>query len=202
MKKVCSRCKKLLDSSEFYSFPRNKDGLSSYCKSCLKEKAKIYNNSKGKEKSLIISRRQRDKGYFRFGKGAFLNMKKSAEKRGIQFELTEEDLKIWWLSSPDYCAYCGCSVDEYIRMRDFLVNYEGDNEEILRIRESVFNKDIYKKLKTMTIDRVDSLGPYAKDNIVKACWICNSLKSNSVTFEEMIKRAKDIRKMIEMEMEK
>ena len=34
--KTCVMCKKDLPASEYYAFRRNRDGLASYCKSCMK----------------------------------------------------------------------------------------------------------------------------------------------------------------------
>ena len=197
--KVCACCHKLLDVSLFSKNSRNKDGLHSYCRECNKRKAQEYNKAKGNGYTKKYRLKQIDKGYYRFGHGAYENMKRSAEKRGIDFCLTETELKEWWASNDDICFYCGISVDEYNLFRDFIIGYNGTNEIILSIKKTVFNKEIYKKIKTMTIDRADSSGAYSKDNIVKSCWICNSIKSNNVSKDEMVKKGKEIANIIRKE---
>ena len=194
--KECARCHRILDDSHFSKNKRNKDGLHSYCRECNALKAKEYNKKMGGGYTAKYSLRQRKNGYFRFGHGAFVNMKKSSAKRGIEFLLTEEELKEWWLSTPDVCFFCGIDEDEYLKVRDFVVNYNGDNETIIYINEHVFNKEIYKKITTMTIDRVESGGPYSVDNIVKSCWICNSIKSNSFSKKDMVKKGHEILNII------
>lgn len=198
--KECACCHKLLPTTSFTKNKRNKDGLHSYCKECNKRKAKMYNLSRGKEYTRMYQKKQIDSGYFRFGHGAFVNMKKSAEKRKILFELSETELKEWWTSTKDICLYCGSSIEEYIQIRDFVIGYNGNNELINYIKQHVFNKENYKRIETMTIDRVDSFGPYSLSNIVKSCWICNSLKSNILSKEKMIEEGHRIIKLIMEEM--
>ena len=197
MSKECANCHRFLDESYFTKNIRNADGLHSYCKECNALKAKLYNQTKGKEKALESRKRQVDSGYFRYGHGAFTNMEKSAKKRGIEFDLTETQLKEWWLSTEDKCYYCGCTQEKFIEYRDFIKYYKGTNPPILYIQQHVFNKPNYYKITTMTIDRVDSSSGYKVSNIVKACWICNSLKSNKYSDEEMRSLGPKIVKEIE-----
>ena len=198
--KECACCHRLLKTSCFSINKRNKDGLHSYCRECNKRKAKEYNQSRGNEYTKKYRKKQINSGYYRFGHGAYQNMKKSAQARSIVFSITEKELKNWWLSHDDVCYYCGITIDEYIAFRDFIINYNGKNNVILDIKKTVFNKDIYKKINTMTIDRVDSNGPYAVSNIVKSCWICNSLKSNSISKNEMLVKGKENAELIRKEM--
>ena len=199
MSKECASCHRILDESYFTKNKRNADGLHSYCKECNALKAKIYNQTKGREKLLESRKRQIDSGYFRYGHGAYINMQKSAAKRGIVFDLTEIQLKEWWLNSENKCFYCGCTQERFIEYRDFIKNYVGANPQILYIKEHVFNKPNYYKISTMTIDRVDSSKGYNLNNIVKACWICNSMKSNIYSGSEMVEISKNIIMEIENE---
>lgn len=190
--KECACCHRLLDESCFSKNARNKDGLHSYCRECNKNKAKAFNSTKDKTYFAKYKLKQIESGYYRFGHGAYVNMKKSAEKRNIDFTITEEELKRWWLSNNDVCFYCGVDVKEFKDIRDFIITYNGTNTTILNIKNSVFNKSIYKKINTMTIDRIDSFGPYSVGNIVKSCWICNSLKSNTLSKDEMMVKGHEI----------
>lgn len=197
--KECRNCHQLLDESCFNSNPRNKDGLHSYCKKCVAEKAKIYNNTKGKEKMHVIQLKQKGSGYFVFGRGAYINKKNSASKRGISFDITEEEYTKWYKKTDDICHYCGCTLEEYIKQRDFIVNYGGKNDTILKIRQSVFNTENSKKISVMTVDRKDSSNGYNLGNIVKSCWICNSLKSNKMSEKEASVYMKKIKAIINEE---
>lgn len=198
--KVCRNCHKLLEDSCFSINLRNKDGLHSYCKKCVALKAKEYNQTKGKEKLHLIQQRLSAKGYYRYGHGAFVNMQKSAAKRNVEFKLTEEELNHWWHSQNDICVYCGSSETEYLKIRDFILNYRGSNKIILNIRKTVFNTSRTQKISGMTIDRVNSNGAYETTNMVKSCWICNSLKSNKMSFEEAKVKLLKIHNLIKEEM--
>ena len=183
--KQCAKCMEWKDESEFHKNKRNKDGLHSYCKKCNSLKAKEFNQTvKGKENLKKAYQKQYESGYFKYGKGAIINMSKSAEKRGIPFELDEQELMRWWTSNPDRCEYCGTTVVEYRKLRDFVKQYDGDDWRILRFKR-FFNLENQAKIDEMTIDRVDNKGGYNIKNIKKACWFCNSLKSDFYEEDEI-----------------
>jgi len=52
--KMCGKCHKVLPVSEFYSNKSKPDGLSGYCKECMKEANHRYKLEK-KNKSLVVS---------------------------------------------------------------------------------------------------------------------------------------------------
>ena len=185
MSKECALCHMILDDNCFTKNARNKDGLHSYCKKCNALKAKIYNQTKGKTKMYIHINRQIEKGYFRFGHGAFVNMMKSAKHRNICFNITETELRDWWINTKDICEYCNESINEYITEKEFIVNNKDYNEIICYLPSHVYNKSNYIKIKSMTIDRKNSEQGYEIKNLVKSCWICNSIKSNKYSYEEM-----------------
>lgn len=183
--KLCAHCGIEKNESEFTKNKRNSDGLHSYCKECNKAKAKAFNQTdKGKKNVEKAQKKQFASGYFKYGKGAISNMSKSAEKRGINFDLSEESLKKWWEDNTDCCHYCGITIEKYREIRDFIINYKGANYNILRYKK-FFNLDIHAKINDMTIDRKDNGCGYIVDNIVKSCWICNSAKSDFFTEYEM-----------------
>jgi hypothetical protein len=183
--KQCAKCKELKEESEFHKNNRNKDGLHSYCKKCNYEASKEYNGTeKGKQNVKRAYQKQYSTGYFKYGKGAILNMSKSAQERNIEFKLSEDELYNWWVNSPDICSYCGISIEEYIKLRDFVINYEGAIWEINRYKR-FFKLENQAKINDMTIDRVNNDGAYEINNIKKACWFCNSLKSDFHDEEEI-----------------
>ncbi len=185
MMKQCAKCKEWKDESEFHKNKRNKDGLHSYCKSCNYEAAKVFNNTeKGKQNVKKAYEKQYDNGYFKYGKGAIINMSKSAQERNIEFYLTEDELYNWWINTPDICSYCGSTIEEYNELRDFIINYKGDIWDINRYKR-FFKLENQAKISDMTIDRVKNNGNYEITNIKKACWFCNSLKSDFYDEEEI-----------------
>lgn len=192
MTKKCASCGIEKDISEFHRNAKNRDGLHSYCKTCNVLKAKEFNKTpEGKNNVNKAQKKQFDSGYFRYGKGAIQNMSRSASNRGIEFHLTEKTLKKWWEDTKDECYYCRLTIQNYRMIRDFIISYKGDDWEILRFKR-FFNQDIHSKINDMTIDRTNNSLGYELNNIVKSCWICNSLKSDFFTEDEMKVVGKDI----------
>ncbi len=139
-----------------------------------------------------------DAGYYRFGKGAIPILKQGAKKRGVDYKLTAESLEHWWHSHPDVCYYCGKTIDEYIEIRDFIIVYSGNNFEISKFKR-FYRSPKHKGIRWMTIDRVDNSIGYDQSNMVKSCWICNSLKSDFVDGEQMKLLAPQIISKLESE---
>lgn len=183
--KICASCGEVKPLTEFHRNARSKDGLHSYCKSCNKEKASAHlKTEKGKASSKKAIFRAADKGYYRYGKGAIPILRQGAEKRGIEFDLTAESLENWWHSVPDICFYCGIEITEYLKIRDFILNYSGSNFEISKFKR-FFRSPKHQAIRWMTIDRVINGSGYLLDNIVKCCWICNSLKNDFFDRDQM-----------------
>lgn len=183
--KVCARCGEEKLISEFHRNANSKDGLHSYCKSCNKEKAAAHLKSdKGKAALKKALSRAADKGYYRYGKGAIPILQQGAKKRGIDFDLTTESLEAWWHNTPDRCFYCGITIEEYLEIRDFIVNYTGDNFEIAKFKRFYRNPK-HQVIRWMTIDRRKNDSGYSVSNIVKSCWICNSLKNDFFDDKQM-----------------
>jgi hypothetical protein len=202
--KCCTKCNDLKEES---LFPRNKlasDGLGSWCKSCVaqnsaayfktergrealrKAQTRYFSSEKGKAALKRGIKKQTDAGYYRFGKGAIPILRQGAKARGISFELTVETLEAWWRSVPDSCVYCGISVEDHRKLRDFIQGYAGDNFTIKRFLR-FYRSPKHASINWMTIDRIDNDIGYEISNIVKCCWFCNSLKSDFFTPEEMLK---------------
>jgi len=184
-KKTCARCGEEKVLSEFHQNARNSDGLHSYCKTCNKEKAAAHlKTNKGKKSLKKAISRAADNGYYRYGKGAIPILRQGATKRGIDFDLTAESLEAWWHSIPDKCYYCGLQIDEYLDLRDFIVSYSGSNFEINKFKR-FYRSPKHQAIRWMTIDRVKNEIGYSVNNIVKSCWICNSIKSDFFDGEQM-----------------
>jgi hypothetical protein len=81
-------------------------------------------------------------------------------------------------------VYCGISIEEYRILRDFILDYTGDNSTIKRFSR-FYRSPKHAAINWMTLDRINNEIGYEIFNIVKCCWFCNSLKSDFFTPEEM-----------------
>jgi hypothetical protein len=183
--KICARCGVEKPVSEFHKNSRSRDGLHSYCKTCNKEKAAAHlKTEKGKAALKKAVAKAADSGYYRYGKGAIPILRQGAEKRGIGFNLTADILEEWWHRQPDICYYCGLTIDEYLKIRDFIISYDGNNFEISKFKR-FYRSPKHQSIRWMTIDRKENDQGYTIENIVKSCWICNSLKNDFFSAEQM-----------------
>lgn len=190
--KRCIRCNETKPGADFHRDTRARDGLQTYCKNCLRQYQKSYlSTPRGKAAYYKAIQKQREAGYFTSGKGAFLALKQGAERRGLQLGLAYEDWKAWMRTTPDECAYCGSSLTKFLELRDFIIKYEGDAHAIAKFGR-FFRSSKHAKISRMTIDRVDNALGYTLDNIVKCCWICNSLKNDFLSAKHMKLIAPDV----------
>lgn len=197
--KACTKCNRLKPESAFCRIAARKDGRHSVCKECDKKRSAQYvklPEVRAKREEWRI--KKVSEGYYLFGKGGIAKLRYGANKRGIPFSLTPEVLEEWWKSTPDVCCYCNLTIEEYIKIRDFVHNYRGTNNNILKYKK--FLSKAIARSKRMTIERKDNQKGYEIDNIAKACWFCNSLKSHYLNEEDFSKdapqRISDLKKEI------
>jgi hypothetical protein len=184
--KLCRKCNqtKPLDGG-FHKNRAAADGLQAYCKQCMNLGTSAYQKTeKGSVGLRRARKKQDDSGYHRFGKGGVATLRASAKNRNIAFDLTADSLETWWHATPDTCDYCGISIADYFAVRDAVLAYEGTDGEITKYRR-FFRTRTQRGIRWMTIDRVNNSEGYTLSNMVKACWICNSLKSNFFTADDM-----------------
>lgn len=165
--KVCSRCKQPRLLSEFSKNKAAKDGLQGWCSSCLHTQ---YNKTRANGSQLYSS--------------IACRIRARSKRKGMQFDLTREDIKDWWVSTPDSCHYCGISVQDYLKIQDYIISYTGDSFEINRFKRFFWGKHV-GSINRLTIDRRDNSKGYTVSNMVKACWICNSIKTDFFSEEQM-----------------
>lgn len=127
---------------------------------------------------------QKGKEYYTYGKGAIANLKANAEKRGIQFSLTQESLEAWWKGTEEVCEYCKTTAEEYVRLRDIVMQYDGCNHQISRFKRA-FKSTRHQQISRLTLDRKDNYRGYEISNLAKACWFCNNIKGDFFTVKEM-----------------
>jgi hypothetical protein len=196
--KICASCHIAKPKSEFHKNSRSKDGLHSYCRACNKAKTSkhlksqkgikylqnYYKTDKGKKIIRNAVEKKRAQGYYRFGKGALPILKQGAKKRGITFSLSIGELEEWWKKTPDICYYCNTGIDEHKRLRDYILEYRGENFEIRKFKR-FYRSSKHKRIDWLTLDRMNNELGYTIGNLVKSCWICNSLKSDFFTEKQM-----------------
>jgi len=73
------------------------------------------------------------------------------------------DFEAWWENIPRFCAYCGISEEDVVKLDD---PYNSLNDRL-------------------TIDCIDNYLGYVKGNMVLACRRCNNMKSDLLNFEQM-----------------
>jgi hypothetical protein len=134
--KKCSSCKSELDLSEFFKHSQTFDGHHSWCKKCCKEgnnksRAKLNSTIEGKASIFL------------------LNARKSAIKRGNEFELEISDIVDMWNEQLNVCPYSGI---------------------VMTLESGKFN--------TVSVERIDSKIGYTKDNTILVCSAINRMKSD------------------------
>lgn len=102
--------------------------------------------------------------YIFSAKGKYSQIKKT---RKDKLKISQNDFINWFNNTEKKCTYCGIKEDEL-------------KEICLKLN---------RKLRTekLTIDRIDNNKDYEVDNLAFACDICNQIKSNIFSFEEMKK---------------
>jgi len=182
MKKKCSKCQKEKSLDEFFKVSRvfknprvNKDGKSTVCKKCVYARIAL-NKLKNPEKYRELQRNwtrenpQRRKiirqKYFSSPKGIYRNLIKRGREK---VQISQQDFIKWYSNQKRNCFYC----------------------DISEILVSKFAKG--KMRSRLTIDRIEPKGNYEFGNIVLACGICNFIKSDVFTKEEMLKVGKIIK---------
>lgn len=139
----------------------------------LKNKDKIKARSRAwtlnnPEKARINGRKGGAK-YQKTPKGYFKAILGRTKYIGKPIEITQEQFLEWHNNQPKFCHYCRTPEDRlYLRRSN-------------------------KVIKRLTIDRKDNSLGYTLSNICLACMLCNSIKSNVFTEEEMFKFAPIIR---------
>lgn len=100
-------------------------------------------------------------------KGIYQTLKCNAKKRGIPVNILAIDFIEWYENQDKKCYYCGVKEDELFRIIPLL-------------------KGRLKQIKRLTIDRMENNKGYEKENMCLACSLCNTIKTNIFSSEEML----------------
>ena len=156
----CCRCKKLYKINiERYLKNRHITGYCYNCKKIMDREYRIKNGIKVYETKQIWYLKNKKKPYQRW-----LRLKHTAKTRNLQFDITSDDFIKWYENIPKICTYCGIP------------------QEHLSCPPIMFDR-FHKEL---TFDRMNNEKGYYLDNITLACQRCNFIKSNILTFDEMM----------------
>lgn len=174
MEKICSKCKKSKELSQFSKDKKGRLGVCVWCKVCASDyKKTIQKKAWEKERFKLHT----DKTYHDYIRGRdrawrrdnpklhlFRSAKTRAKRKGIEFTITHEDVVI-----PEYCPILGCS---------FIAGTKGD----------------YKY--SYSLDRVENSKGYVKGNVRVISALANHMK-NQASAEELKAFAKNILAYIE-----
>lgn len=152
--KQCSKCKEVKELSEFYKLISSSDGFQSWCKSCISEKDKHY-YTKNKDQIKNKAMGYRNSNCF---KVRIANYNKSARRKGLEFNLTEEYLESIKVT---HCPVFGWEL-------------KWDNT------------GTGQEYNSASLDRIDNSKGYIEGNVQWLSWRANKLKNDS-TFEEIEK---------------
>jgi hypothetical protein len=90
----------------------------------------------------------------------FGGMRQRAKMNHVPFGLSFKTFIIWFSNTPKVCAYCGIELNPDMRIKT-------------------------EKRDNLTIDRKYNEVGYVEGNLCIACGLCNMVKSNIFTYEEM-----------------
>lgn len=181
--KICSKCGVEKNTTEYYTESRSNGAVyvRAICKECHKTRVRAYEKN---NRSVINARkREPDSTYQKWRReyshvnqnriydqnkkwrqtpnGIWCSIQSRAKKYNIPLDIKRADFINWYTNVEKVCVYCG--IDE-----DSNKSYRGHNS--------------YR----LTIDRMDSNAGYKMSNIVLACAVCNTTKSNVLTYEQML----------------
>ncbi|MFH1202464.1 MAG: hypothetical protein V1674_06205 [Candidatus Omnitrophota bacterium] len=100
----------------------------------------------------------------------YFHLMASARKRKLEVSITKDDFVEWWEDQEKRCFYCKRNFDN--------IRFDTDK--------------LNKKLRRLTIDRINNKLGYTINNIVLCCYRCNSIKGNFFDKDEMLEIGKII----------
>lgn len=151
MNKICRLCKTLKDTSEFYK--RKSGKIYSECKSCWNSYMRDRNSKNPNEQRKCVyrsiqKRKMRNLLYYKLQ--CLLSGAKQAERRGIPFHITFDDLLQIYTKQNGKCFYTNL--------------------------EMKLDSDTPRDPLLLSIDRHEGIKGYIPENVVFCCWGINRLK--------------------------
>lgn len=129
--------------------------------------SQYFSNWRIQNKKLLNHYQQK---YRKSIEGIYSLLRTRSGKKNYNFSITIKDFINWYNKQEQKCYYC---------KRTLL--------EILKDKMGI------KKIKRLTIDRINNKKGYIFNNMVLACFRCNTIKSNYFTKQEMLTIGKIIK---------
>lgn len=172
----CTKCNKEKPNSKFYYLKTNNNKIRKFgsrCRKCINEDTRKWqlNNKEARRKiankwseNNKESKALNRKKYRKNNPISYMlqTSKHNAKKRGFIFEITKEDIENLLIKQDSKCYYTGW---------------------VLKLSSGCYN--------SMSIDRVDSLKGYTKENIVLCQYKVNVMKNNA-SVDDLLKFCKAI----------
>ena len=160
--KECGKCHKIRNISYFYTDKYTKDGYRCCCTVCSKKYDSTPKSvlSKKNYQESMRGKEMKDK-YHYSPEGIYAVIKSSARRRNLSCNINREEFILWYNNQEKLCHYCN------------------------KTEKDALN-DMNRKMKRLSIDRKDNSIGYQLDNIVLACYKCNMIKSNDISYEKML----------------
>jgi len=213
--KICNKCKKRKHLSNFYRWKYSKEGITSYCKKCIKILRKKYIKSLKGIKVLKIYREtslKYKKYQNRYNKKKYKLYKSIIkEYNKIQYLKHKQKRLIYakkYNRTPEGIYNClktrakTKNIKVTIKKEDFINWYNLQNKECHYCKRNINQlqkdkKETNKYYKNrLSIDRKDNNKGYTLDNIILACCRCNcNIKSNYFDYKETIILGKLLQKI-------
>lgn len=144
--KVCSKCRLEKSKTEFSPRVDRLCGVYSSCKQC-----------KAAFRSKRHYERRADDPYAYWVIRTRIGVKDRANKAGIHFGLTDDDLRVLLNESRLQCAYCDKQLD--------------------------FHTDVTDRWSAPSLDRIVPSRGYVFENVTICCYRCNMIKSEATADE-------------------
>jgi len=162
--KTCNVC----NSSDVEFYLRRSSCKRCYSKSEYK-RAKQYHKEYRVRNADKIALYQKNKTLT--VRGIFNNL------RDKQFSFAE--FEEWFGITSHCCHYCGKTEEEFCAFKKQIL--ESSNSRF----KKAFKTKRMQQISRLTIDRKDNTQNYTIQNIVKCCWICNFVKGDFFSYDEM-----------------
>lgn len=165
-KKYSQKFKKIFDSKICSICGNTFTPIKINQKTCLNEECRKQYRKVERKK---YKKTQKKRGISYIG----VNIKKGAKFRKIEAPHAPLEYKNWYIQQTKKCVYC-----------------KNDNETIVKYLEKIGEK-ITVQNNRLHFDRMDSSKGYLLDNLVLACSICNTHKSDIISHNDFIEIAKN-----------
>lgn len=131
-------------------------------------------NKNNKERYLANKRKSHHKNKERYNAvrtakyrtplGVYRSLKSLSPRRKSIFDLDQGEFITWYSNAPRKCVYCEIPEELFIKNEKFSRHFQ---------------------FKRLSIDKIVPEFGYRIDNIVLCCYLCNAVKQNILTFNEM-----------------